>query len=284
MKLSIITINRNNASGLSRTIESVIAQTWKNFEYIVIDGASTDESVEVIKKYNSPITTWVSEPDSGIYNAMNKGIMKASGEYCLFLNSGDFLVNERALEKANSHDWSADIVLFSLINTNREVSYLKCPPSRISLYTFLHGNLSHPSSFIRRSLLLELGCYKENYRIISDWCFFIDALIIHNASYEKSDVLLSVYDRSGVSASTNGGDIIICEKKDYLEKYFSRIWEDYDMPEYCFNSVYYLTHNAPALLKTMMLLPFRVLNRLLKLRNKLGRLQKTEKIKYRFPK
>ena len=89
MKLSIITINRNNAAGLRRTIESVVSQTYTEFEYIIIDGASTDESVDVIKEYADKITFWVSEPDNGIYNAMNKGILKAKGEYLLFLNSGD---------------------------------------------------------------------------------------------------------------------------------------------------------------------------------------------------
>ena len=91
MKLSIITINLNNASGLEKTIQSVINQTYKDFEFIVIDGASTDGSVEVIKKYSSGINYWVSESDTGIYNAMNKGIRKAQGEYCLFLNSADYL-------------------------------------------------------------------------------------------------------------------------------------------------------------------------------------------------
>lgn len=79
MKLSIITINRNNAAGLRRTIESVVSQTYTDFEYIIIDGASTDGSVEVIKEYSDKITYWVSEPDTGIYNAMNKGILKAQG-------------------------------------------------------------------------------------------------------------------------------------------------------------------------------------------------------------
>ena len=282
MKISIITINRNNALGLLRTIESVVSQTWKDFEYIVIDGGSTDESVEIIKRNESAITSWISENDSGIYNAMNKGIMKASGEYCLFLNSGDFLIDERALEKANPHDWRADIVLFSLINTNRKISYLKRPPRNITLYTFLHGNISHPSTFIRRSLLISLGGYIEKYRIISDWCFFVDALILHNASYERYDEIISVFDSSGISISTNNGDVIVEEKRDYLAQKFPRIWNDYSIPEYCLNSVYYLTNEAPLILK-ILLIPLKILNRLLKLRNRLGQKQAVERVKYIFP-
>ena len=87
MKLSIITINLNNAAGLRKTIQSVVNQTYIDFEYIIIDGFSSDGSIEVIKEYADRINYWVSEPDRGIYNAMNKGILKTSGEYIHFLNS-----------------------------------------------------------------------------------------------------------------------------------------------------------------------------------------------------
>ena len=96
MKLSVITINFNNRDGLRKTIESVVNQTYKDFEYIVIDGGSTDGSVDVIKEYTDRIDYWVSEPDKGIYNAMNKGIDVAQGEYCLFLNCMGIL-NEKHL-------------------------------------------------------------------------------------------------------------------------------------------------------------------------------------------
>ena len=99
MKFSIITINYNNCEGLRRTIESVVNQTCHDFEYIIIDGGSTDGSVDVIKQYADQIDYWVSEPDKGIYNAMNKGVAVAKGEYCLFLNSGDSLHNNSALAK-----------------------------------------------------------------------------------------------------------------------------------------------------------------------------------------
>ena len=99
MKLSIITVNLNNAVGLKKTICSVINQTFLDIEYIIIDGGSLDGSLEIIKEYEKKITYWVSEPDSGIYNAMNKGIMHANGEYLQFLNSGDWLVNDSIIEK-----------------------------------------------------------------------------------------------------------------------------------------------------------------------------------------
>ena len=99
MKLSIITINYNNKNGLQKTIDSVISQTFKDFEWIIIDGGSTDGSKELIEKYSQHITYWVSEPDKGIYNAMNKGIKVAKGEYLFFLNSGDYLVQPNTINQ-----------------------------------------------------------------------------------------------------------------------------------------------------------------------------------------
>ena len=109
MKLSIITVNKNNAAGLKQTMESVISQDFDDYEYIVIDGGSSDESTAVIRQYEHKLAYWVSEPDSGIFNAMNKGIGKASGEYCLFLNSGDALT-ENSLINVFSVDLSEDII------------------------------------------------------------------------------------------------------------------------------------------------------------------------------
>src|SRR4030043_464009 len=108
--LSIITINLNNAAGLRQTIESVINQTFSDYEYIIIDGGSTDGSVDVIKEYASKLRYWITEPDTGIYNAMNKGIMQAKGEYFQFLNSGDWFLNETILQKLFSVDHNADIL------------------------------------------------------------------------------------------------------------------------------------------------------------------------------
>ena len=98
MKLSVITINYNNRDGLRKTIESVVNQTCRDFEYIIIDGGSTDGSVDVIKQYADRIDYWVSEPDKGIYHAMNKGIAVAHGEYLNFMNSGDCFYESTVVE------------------------------------------------------------------------------------------------------------------------------------------------------------------------------------------
>ena len=100
MTLSIITINYNNRDGLRKTIESVIAQSCKDFEFIIIDGASTDGGVDVLKEYDRHIDYWSSTPDNGVYNAMNKGVKIARGRYCIFMNSGDTFHDEDVIKNA----------------------------------------------------------------------------------------------------------------------------------------------------------------------------------------
>ena len=110
MKYSIITVNYNNREGLKRTIESVIHQTFRDFEFIVIDGGSTDSSAEVLKAYDEHISYWVSEKDNGIYDAMNKGIRKATGDYLNFMNSGDCFYDDDVLRNVTAYASDADII------------------------------------------------------------------------------------------------------------------------------------------------------------------------------
>src|ERR1041384_6364869 len=115
MKLSIITVNYNNRTGLERTIKSVADQTQTDIEYLVIDGGSTDGSIELIKSFGPKITEWISENDTGIYEAMNKGIMRSSGEYLLFLNSGDYLYSNETIEQVQNNLGSEDILYGNII-------------------------------------------------------------------------------------------------------------------------------------------------------------------------
>src|SRR5665648_699382 len=115
MKLSIITINLNNAIGLQKTIESILSQIYTEFELLVIDGGSTEDDILIIKKYAKRIKYWISETDKGIYHAMNKGIKQAHGEYCFFLNSGDYFLNENVLKKVFSNEFNEDVVFGNLL-------------------------------------------------------------------------------------------------------------------------------------------------------------------------
>ena len=126
MKLSIITINYNNAIGLKKTIESLIEQSYQEYEYIVIDGGSDDGSKEVIWESLRYVSSWCSEKDTGVYNAMNKGIMRATGEYLLFLNSGDYLYDSTVLEDVTSTLSGEDIIYGDLLYVENGVEREVC--------------------------------------------------------------------------------------------------------------------------------------------------------------
>lgn len=197
MKLSIITVNLNNKSGLQKTIDSVISQTFKDFDWIVIDGGSTDGSKELIEKYANYISYWVSEPDKGIYNAMNKGILVAQGEYLLFLNSGDELYCNSILSQVFSTNHISDIILGQVERKDNH-QLLRKYQSNIfmQLYT---DTLNHQASFIKRSLFKD-KLYDESLRIVSDWKFFVEVIIKHNATYKIIDSIVVRQDMKGISS------------------------------------------------------------------------------------
>ena len=229
MRLSIITINRNNAEGLRKTIESVVAQTLDDFEYIVIDGASTDGSVDVIRQYEDGISYWVSEPDNGIYNAMNKGITQAKGEYLLFLNSGDSLVEKNTLQNVFCAGLDADIVYgyqYDDINGKRHEELCLDVPY-ISFATLKESHIPHQSTFIRAELLKKNGGYLEHYKIISDWAFLMLALFKWNATIKRIPVFVSVYDTTGISSNVDK-EPQYKERRDFLEREFHYFLPDYD--------------------------------------------------------
>lgn len=196
--ISIITINLNNYQGLEKTINSVIYQSCKDFEYIVIDGCSTDGSSDLLIRYKDNITIGISEPDSGIYNAMNKGIRYASGVYCIFLNSGDTLADNEVIANLLKQPLQSDVITGDTILVPDGKIWKA--PRQVSLLTFMKGSLSHQASLIRRSLLLRYP-YDETNKIVSDWKFCIEVLVVHNYSYSSVDMIISQYDKTGISSS-----------------------------------------------------------------------------------
>ena len=225
MKYSVITINYNNDEGLRKTIKSVVAQTSSDYEYIVIDGGSTDDSVSVIKEYSDKINYWVSESDGGIYNAMNKGVAHAHGDYCIFMNSGDCFYNAKVLELFSGYNMQEDIVVGKLVSA-RNGDTLFAPPQReISLYYLYSGTVPHQSSFIKTELL-RLYPYDEKLKIVSDWKFFVQAIIMYNCSIRYIDDVVAKFDTEGLS--TSNPDKMWREKEQVLTSMFpDRILLDY---------------------------------------------------------
>lgn len=228
-KLSIITININNAEGLRKTIESVVSQTYTDFEYIVIDGASTDNSAEVITEYADKFTYWVSESDKGIYNAMNKGILKASGDYCLFLNSGDWFVDENVLLNFYQSNFVEDIVSGNMLTYKDGNKRLResVKAEKLSFDLFYMDSLPHPATFIKRKLFFDYGLYNENNRIVSDWEFFLKTLVINNCSYNHFDRIISVFDLTGLSSQTAMGELTKNERQKVFQNNMPLIYQSY---------------------------------------------------------
>lgn len=207
MTLSIITINWNNASGLEKTISSVAAQTCMEFEYVIVDGVSTDGSVDVIKNHESEIAhlQWVSEPDTGIYNAMNKGIRMATGDYIQILNSGDMLANPNVVQKmckALEAKAYPEIMYGNMIKDSvngkkiRDKGFAGRKPTMID---FFHSTLNHDPAYIKRSLFEKFGYYREDLPITADWRWYVEAIPFGGVEPVYVDIDVTIFDMTGVS-------------------------------------------------------------------------------------
>ncbi|MFV8366682.1 glycosyltransferase family 2 protein [Flavobacterium sp. XS1P27] len=225
-KLSIITINYNNTAGLQKTVESVTNQTWQEFEYIVIDGGSTDGSAAYLESQTDNITYWVSEPDSGIYNAMNKGIAKATGEYLLFLNSGDHFIDSFSLQKIQKQLVNEDVIYFNINVIHKESSYVLENPAVLS-FLYLHNNLPcHQCTFIHQSVFERVGYYDERLKIVSDWKLLLQAILKHNVTYRKVDAVFSIFYKDGISSLSENQSIMEAERTQVLETEFPVLLND----------------------------------------------------------
>ena len=202
MKLSIITINYNDKEGLQKTINSIISQNFQDFEWIVIDGGSSDGSKELIEKYQSHFVYWCSEPDGGVYNAMNKGIVQAKGDYLNFMNSGDYFVSNRVLEMIFEDDFKVDILYGNVVVYNKCKQYkLKTIHSdHIKGIDLISSSICHQAAFIKRDLFSKYGLYDETLKLVSDWKFFFEVILFHQCSVKYLNIDVVNYDLSGMSS------------------------------------------------------------------------------------
>lgn len=198
--VSIITVNLNNLDGLKKTIQSVLEQTYSEIDWIVIDGGSTDGSRELIEQYADRFAYWVSEPDKGVYNAMNKGIRAAKGDYLQFLNSGDILWDKDVLEKVFSEKHDADILYSDCYFVeNEKVLWERCYPDVISLREILDINFVHNGMFFKRELF-EHELYDESLKISSDFKFNVEK-VLENKKFVHVPVFTIAYDATGISST-----------------------------------------------------------------------------------
>lgn len=264
MKLSIITITYNNAEGLRKTLASVAAQTFRDFEHIIVDGGSTDGSVDVIREYESSLASrlsplasnlkWISEKDTGIYNAMNKGIEIALGkrivnsfnrseliedknygmetpsaEYLLFLNSGDCLVNECTLCKVVECNLVEDVVYGNSLQVWPNGNVKRAEYAHyVTGKTLFNHTIPHQASFIKSSLFDSIGLYSEDLRFGSDWEFYLKALFYHNCSFRYVDVDVCLFDMTGISTNKNLAQEMLDERVFVLKRIIPQLYADYE--------------------------------------------------------
>ena len=241
MNLSIITINRNNAAGLEKTLQSVASQTCKEFEYVVVDGASTDDSVDVIKRFAPQFgdrLKWISEPDKGIYNGMNKGICMATGDYIQILNSADILaasnVTERmivALKESEYKGQGAEVSLLygNMIKKDYSSGKIVGKSGKVeySLRQYYSSTMNHDCCYIRRDLFDAYGLYDENLKIVSDWKWFLQVIGLGRVKPVYVDIDVTVFDTSGISERNL--DLRNKERRQVLEEVLPpAILTDYD--------------------------------------------------------
>lgn len=195
--ISVITVTYNAAKYLEQTIQSVLNQTYKNIEYIIVDGGSTDRSLEIINKYKHRIDYFVSEKDDGIADAMNKGVALAIGEYVIFLHADDYFENDSSLEKALEFLEEKTDILACNIEFGKQLKIYK--PRGFSFWTNFKQGICHQGTFCRRLLIEELNGFDKQFRIAMDYDFFLRAYR-NRARLSKAPVVLTVMRDTGISS------------------------------------------------------------------------------------
>lgn len=246
MKISIITINYNNAEGLRKTLASVANQTYHDIEHVIIDAASSDGSVDVIKDYAEKANhtvIWSSEKDKGIYNGMNKGIRKASGDYIQILNSGDILAREDVTERmvAALNNGNIGILYGNMIRDFGNGKYSKdvCLGDRVESHDsraqevewtmddFIQGTVNHDPTYIRADIYKKYGLYDERLKIVSDWKWFVNAVVFGGEKLYYVPIDVTIFDTTGISETNLAAREK--ERKAELEKVLpAAILKDYD--------------------------------------------------------
>jgi glycosyltransferase involved in cell wall biosynthesis len=192
-KISIITVVFNSVSTIEDTILSLLSQDFKHYEFVIVDGGSTDGTIEIIKKYQDKITLWVSEPDNGIYDAMNKGVKLATGQFVQFLNAGDIFLNSHTLYNISEYlKKDADISLFAYLMDNKK--YL----SDLSFWSLLRGMPCHQAIFYKRQYLREFP-FNVRFKYSADYHNLINGIFSHSCMVFDETVV--VYDTNGISSN-----------------------------------------------------------------------------------
>ncbi len=225
-RVSIITVTYNALDSLKRTVGSVVRQLSQDYEFIVVDGASSDGTADYLRGEAEGVTFWVSEPDGGIYEAMNKGVRMSKGDYCIFLNAGDCFVDSGVLRNVIPFLDDTDIVIGNQINvgTNGRINDYTRAAGSLSLDNLLLSAVKHQSAFIRREVLLNHP-YDESLRLVSDWKLFLELFLDGSLSWKAVNVDISFFFDGG--ASDRNRELGRKERLEVLSAYpdYRDIWQ-----------------------------------------------------------
>jgi glycosyltransferase involved in cell wall biosynthesis len=223
--LSIITINYNDCVGLKKTVASVKSQSNQSFEYIIIDGGSTDGSAEYLREHENSFAYACSEKDKGIYDAQNKGIAKSTGKYLLFLNADDTFHSNQVVEQFLKQTTNSDKGIIygnSLITSPIGEEKLLTPPTKLDLNFWYRNTLNHQAVFMQKTLFDKYGLYDLNFRICADFEFFLKVFVKENAAFEYLPLTVCNYFEDGFSANPANYDKMLAEKETVLKKHLSK--------------------------------------------------------------
>lgn len=200
IKFSIVTISLNSEKDIENAIVSVADQTYKNREHIIIDGGSQDSTVEIIRKYSEHLSYWVSEPDNGIADALNKGIEHATGDYILFINSDDFLIDNKALESIySSIQDQIDYYIFQVMSVYPDRTRKLLPNKNFGLSTYFKMGSCHQGHVISRKLFEKYGTYDNSFKIGMDYDFVL-RVFLQRVNSRSVDVVISCMGQTGISS------------------------------------------------------------------------------------
>lgn len=228
LKISIITICKNSASTISKCIQSVVQQSYPNIEYLIIDGASNDDTLQIVDNFKDKISTLISEPDKGIYDAMNKGILAATGDYILFLNADDYLISDEIIktwvELFDSENYNADIIygkVFIFNNATGDGNVWKA--AKISKYSIFRGSIPHPATLYSKDAFNKCGLFNTSYQVAGDYEWIVRAYLKFNMKFLRQNIIVSVFNKGGISTNKKYDTIIKNEKNRIRYSYYNLV-------------------------------------------------------------
>jgi len=225
LKVSVITACLNSAKTIEQTIQSVIGQSYPDIEYIIVDGGSTDGTLQIVERYRNRIAKVISEKDEGVYDAFNKGVRAATGDVIYFLNSDDYLYNDKAVEKVASAFLHSEIppvaVYGNILRINDQNGYVIVLGQELTLDKIRQGKKPmHPAFFVRRELFERYNYFDLRYRIASDYDFMIKVFKDYAERTRYIDEIIAVFRSSGISRKLSNFQKIRKETVSILNRHF----------------------------------------------------------------